>query len=81
MEELEQQQPAPEAETEPVGHALACPSPLETEPPPAVSMEELMAADEPDADAAPEVSLEDAPLQAVLEAIVYVAEEIGRAHV
>ena len=38
-------------------------------------MEELMAADQPDGDAAPEVSLEDAPLQAVLEAIVYVAEE------
>ena len=81
MEELEQQQPGAEAET-------AAP---ETEAPQTVSiegqttesdglshpvsMEELMAADEPDADAAPEVSLEDAPLQAVLEAIVYVAEE------
>jgi segregation and condensation protein B len=65
MEELEQQQPGPETETE---------AP-ETEAPQSVSMEELMAADEPDADAAPEVSLEDAPLQAVLEAIVYVAEE------
>ena len=60
MEELEQQQPVAEPETE---------------APQAVSMEELMAADEPDAGAAPEVSLEDAPLQAVLEAIVYVAEE------
>jgi segregation and condensation protein B len=84
MEELEQQQPGPEAETaapqavpmEPsVGHALACPSTAETEAPQAVSMEELMAANQPDADAAPEVSLEDAQLQAVLEAIVYVAEE------
>jgi segregation and condensation protein B len=84
MEELEQQQPGPEAETaapqavsmEPsVGHALACPSTAEAEAPQAVSMEELMAADQPDADAAPEVSLEDAQLQAVLEAIVYVAEE------
>ena len=81
MEELEQQPPGTEAET-------AAP---ETEAPQTVSiegqttesdglshpvsMEELMAADEPDADAAPGVSLEDAPLQAVLEAIVYVAEE------
>lgn len=40
-----------------------------------VSMDELMAADNPDADAPPEVSLEDAQLQAVLEAIVYVAED------
>jgi segregation and condensation protein B len=60
MEELEQQQPGAE---------------LETEGPQSVSMEELMAADQPDGDAPPEVSLEDAQLQAVLEAIVYVAEE------
>jgi segregation and condensation protein B len=84
MEELEPQQPGPEAETgepqsasmeELVGHALACPPTGEPEAPQSVSMEELMAADQPDADAAPEVSLEDAQLQAVLEAIVYVAEE------
>jgi segregation and condensation protein B len=76
MEELEQQQPVAEPETKAPeavsmegqtteGDGLSHP----------VSMEELMAADEPDGGAAPEVSLEDAPLQAVLEAIVYVAEE------
>jgi len=64
MEELEQQQPGAKPETEAA----------ETDAPQAVSMEELMAADQPGGDAAP-VSLEDAQLQAVLEAIVYVAEE------
>jgi len=90
MEETEQaQQPGTELETAAqetetrVGHALACPSDPETEALmdgqakacPTVSMEELMAPDEPDGSAAPAVSLEDAQLQAVLEAIVYVAEE------
>jgi segregation and condensation protein B len=85
MEELEQQQPGTEPETEaPETEALETEA-LETEAPEAeaqesesasaVSMEELMAADQPDGNAAPEVSLEDAQLQAVLEAIVYVAEE------
>jgi segregation and condensation protein B len=71
MDELEPQQAeateaeaeAPEAGTQEAGA------------PQSVSMEELMAPDEPDADAEPPVSLEDAQLQAVLEAIVYVAEE------
>ncbi len=95
MEELEQQQPGAEPETEaPETEALETEAletealeaeALETEAPEAeaqesesasaVSMEELMAADLPDGNAAPEVSLEDAQLQAVLEAIVYVAEE------
>jgi segregation and condensation protein B len=76
MEELEQQQPGPGMDAEAPetasmegqtteGDALSH----------LVSMDELMAADNPDADAPPEVSLEDAQLQAVLEAIVYVAED------
>ncbi len=86
MEETEQQQPGARAETE----AAETDAP-ETEAPQAVpregqttegdglshlvSMEELMAAGQLEGDAAPAVSLEDATLQAVLEAIVYVAEE------
>ncbi len=80
MEELEQQQPGAEPETEaPEAEALETEAPeaeaQESESASAVSMEELMAADQPDGNAAPEVSLEDAQLQAVLEALVYVAEE------
>lgn len=48
--------------------------PSETEPTaPAVTMEELLAGAEPDA--VPPATVEDAQLRAVLEAIVYVAEE------
>jgi segregation and condensation protein B len=89
MEELEQQQPGAEAETETaetgLPQAVSTEAPQAVSPegevgrlkpaPPWVSMEDLMAADASDAGAAPEVSLEDAQLQAVLEAIVYVAEE------
>jgi segregation and condensation protein B len=48
---------------------------LEIQPePPAVTMEELLPEQPPEA-AGPQISLEDAQLKAVLEAIVYVAEE------
>jgi segregation and condensation protein B len=78
MEELEQQQPGPEPESEAPEAAAPQAEGQTTEGDGlchVISMEELMAADQPDGDAAPEVSLEDAQLQAVLEAIVYVAEE------
>ena len=42
---------------------------------PSVSMEELMASSEPALEEVPTVTVEDAQLRAVLEAIVYVAEE------
>jgi segregation and condensation protein B len=42
---------------------------------PSVSMDELLASNEPDVEDAPPVSVEDSQLRAVLEAIVYVAEE------
>jgi segregation and condensation protein B len=73
MEETEQPQPVAEPET--AAPETEAPPALSMEAPQAVSMEELMAPDEPDGSAAPAVSLEDAQLQAVLEAIVYVAEE------
>ncbi|MGD0872327.1 MAG: SMC-Scp complex subunit ScpB [Bryobacteraceae bacterium] len=76
MEETEQPQPGTELETEaPQAVSLEGQTTEDDGLSHLVSMEELMAADEPDADAAPGVSLEDAQLQAVLEAIVYVAEE------
>jgi len=45
------------------------------QPPQEVSMEELLAQDQAGAEPEPAVSLEDTPLRAVLEAIVYVADE------
>jgi len=52
------------------------PAPAEPDPlVPAVSMDELMAPDDVPADAPEPVSIEDTQLRAVLEAIVYVAEE------
>jgi len=52
------------------------PAPAEPDPlVPAVSMDELMAPDDVPADAPEPVSMEDTQLRAVLEAIVYVAEE------
>jgi segregation and condensation protein B len=89
MEELETQ-PDPQAvehaetQPEPLAEASAEPDvppepapesdPAEPEPPEALSVEELMASRDEALEAAPQ-SNEDAQLKAVLEAIVYVAEE------
>ena len=65
---------SPELEPAPVEAAATEPAPLEAEP--ALSVEELMATrDLPLDDTPAPVSQEDSHLKAILEAIVYVAEE------
>ena len=80
QKQSEQATPQPEPEPSVSMEASATPEPALPDtllqPEPSVSMEELLASNEPVAeDAPPPVSLEDSQLKAVLEAIVYVAEE------
>jgi segregation and condensation protein B len=77
MEELETspQGVSPEPEPAPPVEAASIPE-EDAAPPPTLSMEELMATtDVPPDDAPAPVSQEDSQLKAILEAIVYVAEE------
>jgi segregation and condensation protein B len=70
MDDLETPPPQAEAEAAPQPEDAAAPPETPTEQP-AVSMEELLSAHEPVA----AESIEDAQIKAVIEAIVYVAEE------
>jgi segregation and condensation protein B len=77
MEELETSPQGVSPEPEPAPPVEAAPIPEEdAAPPPTLSVEELMATtDVPPDDAPAPVSQEDSQLKAILEAIVYVAEE------